>query len=71
MYHSGTLYSESTFDIDNGIIQQQLCAMKKSTVEGHRRALRIARNLEWILGLMFFRATQLLDLSKLKVILSK
>ena len=32
MYHSGTLYSESTFDIDNGIIQQQLCAMKKSTV---------------------------------------
>ena len=28
--------------------------MKKSTVEGHRKALGIARNPEWILGLMLF-----------------
>ena len=32
----------------------QPCAMKKSTVVGHRKALRIEENQEWILGLMSF-----------------
>ena len=31
---------------------EQFCATKKSTDVGHRKGLRIAENLEWILGLM-------------------